>query len=90
MMAHYEHLIAVYPLNGLSVHPSDDRLHDPCLPGLRLPVEVWGASKTATPSLIKIDETADKRDSHDINFHAEWQLDWLKVKIRDLVTDWQS
>ncbi|GII89692.1 ATPase [Sphaerisporangium siamense] len=42
------------------------------------------------PSLVKVDYVEARPDSRDIDFHTEWQRDWLDVAVQDIIERWQE
>jgi DNA helicase HerA-like ATPase len=60
------------------------------LPTLEQQEAIVIGDSVAVPSLLRVDDITDKPDSHDINFHSEWQQDWLDVAMAEVVAKWQA
>ncbi|GAA4187337.1 hypothetical protein GCM10022252_20670 [Streptosporangium oxazolinicum] len=60
------------------------------LPSLEKQEVIVIGDSILVPSLVKIDDIDRRPDSHDINFHTEWQQDWLDVAVSGILEKWRE
>jgi hypothetical protein len=60
------------------------------LPSLEKQEVIIIGDSISIPSLAKVDDITYRPDSHDINFHTEWKLDWLDLTLEEILERWQG
>jgi uncharacterized protein len=55
------------------------------LPALEKQEAIVIGDAIPVPSWVKVDEISNRPNSHDIDFHTEWQKDWFSLQFDDVV-----
>lgn len=60
------------------------------LPSLERQEVIVIGDSIAIPSIVKVDDIIDRPNSQDIDFHGEWQKDWLELAVERILDKWKS